>query len=131
MVNDKGEYTLLREMADAVVKFLLLNLKQLLLYHVDLLSGVKDQVESLHRELSLMKAFLKDSREKRSEYEYVRELVSQINIVAYEAEDIIDTFVTNAAMQKARSTVRRAFHVFDHSSKLRNVAKEIESIKVR
>lgn len=118
-------------MADAVVEFLLLNLKQLLLYHVDLLSGVKDQVESLHRELSLMKAFLKDSREKRSEYEYVRELVSQITIVAYEAEDIIDTFVTNAAMQKARSTVRRAFHVFDHSSMLRNVAKEIESIKVK
>ncbi|XP_047261946.1 putative disease resistance protein At1g50180, partial [Capsicum annuum] len=118
-------------MADAVVEFLLLNLKQLLLYHVDLLSGVKDQVESLHRELSLMKAFLKDSREKRSEYEYVRELVSQITVVAYEAEDIIDTFVTNAAMQKARSTVRRAFHVFDHSSMLRNVAKEIESIKVK
>ncbi|PHT37825.1 hypothetical protein CQW23_21398 [Capsicum baccatum] len=118
-------------MADAVVEFLLLNLKQLLLYHVDLLSGVKDQVESLHRELSLMKAFLKDSREKRSEYEYVRELVSQITVVAYEAEDIIDTFVTNAAMQKARSTVRRAFHVFHHSSMLRNVAKEIESIKVK
>ncbi|KAK4344654.1 hypothetical protein RND71_034830 [Anisodus tanguticus] len=115
-------------MADAVVEFLLLNLKQLLLYHVDLLSGVKDQVESLHREL---KAFLKDYREKRSEYEYVRELVSQITIVAYEAEDIIDTFVTNAAMQKARSTVRKAFHVFDHSSMLRNVAKEIDSIKVK
>uniref|UniRef100_A0A3Q7ICE6 NB-ARC domain-containing protein n=1 Tax=Solanum lycopersicum TaxID=4081 RepID=A0A3Q7ICE6_SOLLC len=131
MVFLQGECTLLREMADAVVEFLLLNLKQLLLYHVDLLSGVKDEVESLHRELSLMKAFLKDSREKRSEYEYVRELVSQITIVAYEAEDIIDTFVTNAAMQKARSTVRRAFHVFDHSSKLRNVAKEIESIKVK
>lgn len=118
-------------MADAAVEFLLLNLKQLLLYHVELLSGVKDQVESLHRELSLMKAFLKDSREKRSEYEYVRELVSQITIVAYEAEDIIDTFVTNAAMQKARSPVGRALHVFDHSSKLRNVAKEIESIKVK
>ncbi|PHT71601.1 hypothetical protein T459_22386 [Capsicum annuum] len=36
------------------------------LYHVDLLSRVKGQVESLHRELSLMKAFLKVSWEKRS-----------------------------------------------------------------
>nr|GMD19829.1 putative disease resistance RPP13-like protein 3 [Ipomoea batatas] len=118
-------------MADAVVEFLLENLKQLLLYHVDLLSGVKDQVESLHRELSLMKAFLKDSREKRSEYEYVRELVSQITIVAYEAEDIIDTFVVNAAAQKARSTMKRVIYAFDHSSKLRNVAKEIQTIKVK
>ncbi|PHU04250.1 hypothetical protein BC332_25072 [Capsicum chinense] len=38
----------------------------LLLYHVDLLSGVKGQVASLHRELSLMKAFLKVSQEKRT-----------------------------------------------------------------
>uniref|UniRef100_A0AAU7LKX8 NLR required for cell death 0 n=1 Tax=Ipomoea aquatica TaxID=89636 RepID=A0AAU7LKX8_IPOAQ len=118
-------------MADAVVEFLLENLKQLLLYHVELLSGVKDQVESLHRELSLMKAFLKDSREKRSEYEYVRELVSQITIVAYEAEDIIDTFVVDAAAQKARSTMKRMIYAFDYSSKLRNVAKEIETIKVK
>ncbi|PHT57052.1 hypothetical protein CQW23_05538 [Capsicum baccatum] len=60
-------------MADAIVKFLLLNLKQLLLYHVDLLSGVKGQVESLHRELSLMKAFLKVSREKRTSVRIIQQ----------------------------------------------------------
>lgn len=118
-------------MADAAVEFLLANLKELLLYHVDLLSGLKDQVESLHRELSLMKAFLKDSREKRSEYEYVRELVRQITDVSYEAEDVIDTFVVNASLQKARNTVRKMIHAFDHSTKMGNVAKEIESIKVK
>uniref|UniRef100_A0A5B7BL80 Uncharacterized protein n=1 Tax=Davidia involucrata TaxID=16924 RepID=A0A5B7BL80_DAVIN len=118
-------------MADAVVDFLLENLKQLLLYNVDLISGVKDQIESLYRELSLMKAFLKDSMEKRSEYETVRELVRQIRDVAYEAEDIIDTFVVNMAMQKARSPMRRIVHVFDYSTNLRNVGKEIESIKAK
>ncbi|KAL3510390.1 hypothetical protein ACH5RR_029791 [Cinchona calisaya] len=118
-------------MADAVVEFLLANLKDLLLYHVDLLSGVKDQVESLHRELSLMKAFLKDSREKRNEYEYVRELVRQITDVTYEAEDIIDTFVVNASMQKARSTIRKVFYAFDHTQMLRSVSEQIKSIKVR
>ncbi|KAA8529814.1 hypothetical protein F0562_034329 [Nyssa sinensis] len=118
-------------MADAVVDFLLENLKQLLLYNVDLISGVKDQIESLYRELSLMKAFLKDSMEKRSEYETVRELVRQIRDVAYEAEDIIDTFVVNAAMQKARSTMRKIVHVLDYSTNLRNVGKEIESIKAK
>ncbi|KAI5678097.1 hypothetical protein M9H77_09047 [Catharanthus roseus] len=118
-------------MADAVVEFLLANLKELLLYHVDLLSGVKDQVESLHRELSLMKAFLKDSREKRSEYEYVRELVRQITDVSYEAEDVIDTFVVIASMQKARSTMKRVLHAYDHSTRMVNVAKQIESIKIK
>lgn len=118
-------------MADAVVEFLLANLKELLLYHVDLLSGVKDQVESLHRELSLMKAFLKDSREKRDESAYVREIVRQITDVTYEAEDIIDTFVVHAAMQKARSALKRAFHALDHTNMLRSVSEDIKSIKVK
>lgn len=117
------------KMADAVVEFLLDNLKQLLLYNSDLIYGVKGQVESLYKELSLMKAFLKDSKEKRSEYEYVRELVRQIRDVAYEAEDTIDTFVVNAAMQRERSTLSKIVHVFDYPAKLRSVAKDIEAIK--
>lgn len=119
------------DMADAVVDFLLANLKELLLDHIDLISGVKDQVESLHKELSLMKAFLKDSRDKRNEFEYVRELVRQITDVAYEAEDIIDKFVVNAAMRKSKGAIRKMIHVFDNASLLRNVAKEIESIRVK
>ncbi|KVH96369.1 disease resistance protein RPP13-like [Cynara cardunculus var. scolymus] len=118
-------------MADAVVEFLLDNLKQLLLYNSDLICGVKGQVDSLYKELSLMKAFLKDSKEKRSEYEYIRELVRQIRDVAYEAEDTIDTFVVNAAMQKERSTLSKIVHAFDYPAKLRSVAKDIESIKTK
>nr|XP_043640332.1 putative late blight resistance protein homolog R1A-10 [Erigeron canadensis]XP_043640333.1 putative late blight resistance protein homolog R1A-10 [Erigeron canadensis] len=118
-------------MADAVVEFLLDNLKQLLLYNSDLVFGVKDQVESLYKELSLMKAFLKDSKEKRSEYEYVRELVRQIRDVAYEAEDTIDTFVVNATLQRERSTLKKIAHVFEYPAKLRSVAKDIESIKTK
>ncbi|XP_022877138.1 putative late blight resistance protein homolog R1A-10 [Olea europaea var. sylvestris] len=114
-------------MADAIVEFLLVNLKELLLYHVDLISGVKDQVESLHKELSLMKAFLKDSREKRNESEYVRESVRQITAVAYKAEDIIDTFVVNEASKKRRG-VKKMIPGFGNKNLL-NLAKDIESIK--
>ncbi|KAK4400120.1 putative late blight resistance proteinR1A-10 [Sesamum angolense] len=118
-------------MTDAVVEFLLSNLKELLLYHSDLIYGLKDQVESLHKDLSLMKAFLKDSREKRNEFEYVREVVRQITDVAYEAEDIIDTFVVNAAMQKSRGRMSRMIHAFDNASLLRNVGRQIESIRAK
>ncbi|KAL0372775.1 UNVERIFIED_CONTAM: putative late blight resistance proteinR1A-10 [Sesamum calycinum] len=118
-------------MTDAVVEFLLSNLKELLLYHSDLIYGLKDQVESLHKDLSLMKAFLKDSREKRNEFEYVREVVRQITDVAYEAEDIIDRFVVNAAMQKSRGRMSRMIHAFDNASLLRNVGRQIESIRAK
>lgn len=114
-------------MADAAVGFLLENVLQLLLYNSDLISGVKEQVESLYRELSLMNAFLKDSKEKRSQYEVVREIVRQIRDVAYEAEDIIDTFVVTAALQKTRNKISRFVHIFDS----RSVAKDIESIQIR
>ncbi|XP_073148137.1 putative disease resistance RPP13-like protein 3 [Henckelia pumila] len=118
-------------MADAVVEFLLTNLKELLLYHADLISNVKDQVESLHKELSLMKAFLKDSREKRDESEYVREIVRQITDVTYEAEDIIDKVVVDAALRRSRSTLAKLFKPFNHVSVLHRNAREIEDIKVK
>ncbi|CAI9775035.1 unnamed protein product [Fraxinus pennsylvanica] len=57
-----------------------------------------------------MKAFLKDSMEKRNELEYVRELVRQVSVVAYEAEDIIDTFVVNEASKRGR--VKKMILVF-------------------
>ncbi|KAI8538758.1 hypothetical protein RHMOL_Rhmol09G0128900 [Rhododendron molle] len=118
-------------MADAAVEFLLLNLKQLLVYNADLISGVKEQVESLYNELSMLKAFLKDSTEKRSEYEIVKELVRQIRGVVYEAEDVIDTFVVHTSLQKARSGFSKVIHGIDYPGKLRIVAKEIGSIRKR
>ncbi|XP_058182950.1 disease resistance protein RPP13-like [Rhododendron vialii] len=118
-------------MADAAVEFLLLNLKQLLVYNADLISGVKEQVESLYNELSMLKAFLKDSTEKRSEYEIVKELVRQIRVVVYEAEDVIDTFVVHTSLQKARSGFSKVIHGIDYPGKLRIVAKEIRSIRKR
>ncbi|XP_059649788.1 disease resistance protein RPP13-like [Cornus florida] len=118
-------------MADPAVGFLLENLKQLLVYNVDLISGVKKQVESLCTDFDLMQAFLKDSNEKRSEYETLRVLVRKIRDVAYEAEDIIDTFVVNAAVQKARSTMGKIVHAVDYTLTLRSVAKDIEEIKAK
>lgn len=90
-------------MADAAVEFLLENLKQLLLYHVDLIKDAKYQLEKLENDLRLFKAFLKDSRKKRRKDEKLRELVRQIQSVVYEAEDVIDSIVTQAAEGKSKS----------------------------
>ncbi|MFS8018491.1 putative virus X resistance protein-like, coiled-coil [Helianthus anomalus] len=115
--------------ADAVVDFASENLKQLLLYKSDLICGIEDQLDSLCKELNLMKAFLKDLKEIHSDNKYARELARQITHVVYEAEDAIDTFVLAAAMQKERNTLSRIFHLFDDPPNLQSVAKAIESIK--
>lgn len=116
-------------MADAAVEFLLENLKQLLLYNASLILDVKDEVELLYNDLTLFKAFLKDSTEKRSKHETLKEIVKQIRNVVYDAEDAIDTFVAHAAVHKARKNIGRAIHVFDYSAKLRSVGHEIQLIR--
>ncbi|KAL2464437.1 NBS-LRR class resistance protein Fy2-Ry2 [Forsythia ovata] len=47
-------------------------------------------------------AFLKDSSEKRNKNETLKELVKQIRDVVYEAENTVDTFVAQAAVDKSR-----------------------------
>ncbi|XP_073064636.1 putative late blight resistance protein homolog R1A-10 [Primulina eburnea] len=112
-------------MADAAVEFLLENLKQLLLYHAHLILDSKTQVENLENDLRLFKAFLKDSTKKRKKDETLRELVRQIRDVVYEAEDVIDAFVTQAAEIKSKSYFKKIFFT---PAKLLTVAKDVETI---
>lgn len=112
------------------MEFLLENLQQLLLYHTNLISNAKEQVEQLDNDLRLFKAFLRDSTRKRRKDESLRELVRQIRDVVYEAEDVIDAFVTQAAESKSKNYFIRAFQT---PVKLHTIAKEVEKIgtKVR
>lgn len=89
--------------------FLLENLKQLLLHQAGLIKGAKDQVEKLENDLRLFKAFLKDAPKQWRKDPNLRELVRRIREVVYEAEDIIDAYVTQAAEAKNRSYFVRAF----------------------
>lgn len=117
-------------MADAAVEFLLENLQQLLLYHVHLIKDAKEQVERLERDLRLFKSFLKDSTKKRRRENSLRELVCQIRDVVYEAEDVIDAFVTQATESRSKHYFLRAFQT---PVKLLTIAKQVEKVgfKVR
>jgi septation ring formation regulator EzrA len=83
-------------MADSVVTVLLEYLSGLLKEEANFLDGVEDKVSSLHGELRLINIFLKNSEGKRND-EIVKEIVRQIREVAYEAEDVIDTFIFKVA----------------------------------
>ncbi|KAK6153972.1 hypothetical protein DH2020_013611 [Rehmannia glutinosa] len=112
-------------MADAAVEFLLENLKQLLLHHAHLIRGATDQVEKLENDLRLFKAFLKDSTKKRRKDERLLELVRRIRCVVYEAEDIIDAFVTQAAESKSKGYVVRALLT---PTRLLSIAEQVETV---
>ncbi|PIN26360.1 Apoptotic ATPase [Handroanthus impetiginosus] len=111
-------------MAEAAVEFLLENLKQLLLYRSKSLSGVREQVEKLEQDLSLFKSFLEDSTRKRRKDEYLRKLTREIRDIVYEAEDVIETFMIQAAESTSKSYFTRAFS----SNKLHAITKEVENV---
>ncbi|KAF3946378.1 hypothetical protein CMV_027349 [Castanea mollissima] len=115
-------------MADSVVSFLLENLTQLLTQESKLLLGVKDQVRSLNNELPLINLFLQKTEGKRHD-ELVKEVVSQIRDVAYEAEDVIDTYIMTVTKHRRRSKLRKLIHSCDRAITFHEVANKIESIK--
>ncbi|KAL0417220.1 UNVERIFIED_CONTAM: putative disease resistance protein, partial [Sesamum latifolium] len=116
--------------ADAAVESLLDNIQQLLIYHTHLIGDAKNQVEKLGSDLRLFKAFLRDSTKKRRKDESLRELVRQIRDVVYEAEDIVDAFVTQAAgaESKSKSYFLRARQT---PLKLHGIATEIERVSAK
>lgn len=65
------------------------------------LVGVKEEVIRLQNELNRMLSFLKDADQSTDVNERVKNWVAQIRNLSYEAEDVVDTFISN----KVGSTV--------------------------
>ncbi|KAL6176087.1 hypothetical protein ACLB2K_052723 [Fragaria x ananassa] len=79
-------------MAESAVMFLVCKLKTLLEEEVNILSGIKAQVEEMVDELESIQAFLKaaDAKEDRDPQKEV--WVNQVRNVAHEMEDALDIF---------------------------------------
>ncbi|KAL2895995.1 hypothetical protein RDABS01_000529 [Bienertia sinuspersici] len=116
-------------MADSILTSLVQQLGALVLEEYKVLSGVGDQLKLLENELKFMKKFLRNSEGKQKEHELVRELVDQIKEVAFEAEDIIETFLLNAEIQKQRKMFGKAFNYPKYMLLLHNMASQIGGIK--
>ncbi|GMY21884.1 putative late blight resistance protein homolog R1B-16 [Fagus crenata] len=115
-------------MVDSVVTFLLNNVTRLLVEESKLLRGVKDQVELLQRELRTINAFLQNTERSEPTNIIVKEEVSQIRDVAYDAEDVIDTFIVKATIHTRRIVFGKVIHYWDQASTLHDIAQNIERI---
>ncbi|RWR75240.1 putative disease resistance protein [Cinnamomum micranthum f. kanehirae] len=121
---------------EAVVSFVVERLGNLLIEEAQLLRGVHDEVRLIERELRRMQCFLKDADEKQKGDARVRNLVAEIRVVSYDADDIIDTFILSEAAKIARW--RRGVLVgclsLQQISELKTrykVGKEIRQIKLK
>ncbi|MCL7048937.1 hypothetical protein MKW94_021274, partial [Papaver nudicaule] len=81
-------------MVDAVVSFAVGKLGDALIGEAYFVAGVGDQVKGLRDELKRMLCFLKDADAKdRQGDERVRHWIKDIRDLAFDAEDVIETYI--------------------------------------
>ncbi|KNA21352.1 hypothetical protein SOVF_044180 [Spinacia oleracea] len=78
----------------------------LLIQEASTLLGVEDQILNLQADLELMQQYLQDADGKQEARE-VRTLICQIRKLAYDAEDVIDTYILKIQPKAQRSNESR------------------------
>ncbi|KAI3879263.1 hypothetical protein MKX03_013460 [Papaver bracteatum] len=113
-------------MVDAVVSLAVEKLGNALTAETNMLLGVGTQVEGLREELRRMQCFLKDADAKVQQGSHgVRNWVAEIRDLAYDAEDVIETFIYNI---DARNFFFRKCLMVRH---LHRVGKDILALQAR
>ncbi|GMQ10769.1 hypothetical protein CsSME_00053647 [Camellia sinensis var. sinensis] len=119
-----------------VVSFIVKRLGVLLTEEVKFLYGVSDQVEQIRVELNRMQCFLQDA-----DYAIQSDLVNagvnnwfaEIRKLAYETEDILETYVIQVSSKRNkkgfRNTLKRFTCIFNEWIDVHRVGSEIGAIK--
>ncbi|KAI3914413.1 hypothetical protein MKW92_025815 [Papaver armeniacum] len=123
-------------MVDAVVSFAVEKLGNALIGESFFLLGVHSQVEGLRDELMRMQCFLKDADAKEQQGdEGVRNWVKEIRNIAYDAEDVIDTFIVKVdatcKTKGIRNFLKRKALMVKNLVHLYRVGNEILAIQTR
>ncbi|KAF5731034.1 putative disease resistance protein [Tripterygium wilfordii] len=117
-------------MAEAVVSFLLDRLADVL-DQFEFKINVRREVMHLQDELKRMRCFLKDADAKQDDDERVRNWVSEIRNVAYDAEDLIDSFILKIDSLKKKNFVKRYASFHKELRDRSKIADDLEALRLR
>ncbi|XP_039116560.1 probable disease resistance RPP8-like protein 2 [Dioscorea cayenensis subsp. rotundata] len=124
-------------MAEAAVGFVVRKLGELLAQEAINLYGVRGEVDWLERELRRMQCFLKDADAKKNKRDddRVKNWVTEMRDLAFEAEDIIDTFMYSKLRTPERDGcigfIERFVFIFDELVNKHKVHVNVEGIKTK
>ena len=114
-------------MAEQIVESVVQWIGLLLLREASILFNVAEQVQGLQQELILMHQYLKDADAKQEAGE-VCILIDQIRQIAYEAEDVIDTYILKIPAPDKHRLMRYGQYLHN-APHLYKVGKKIEAIQ--
>ncbi|MFQ6647067.1 hypothetical protein Gotur_018872, partial [Gossypium turneri] len=119
-------------MEEAIVSLAVERISDLLIHEAVFLRDVKDQVESLRAELKRMQCFLKDADRNLEQDARFQNRVSEIRNLAYDAEDVIDSFILKAAYQRGfLGIVQRFTSIFTKPYHLHKIGLQVKAIKTK
>lgn len=114
---------------DAAVSFVLQTVTNVLTYNCHLIADVRENILSLQKELLTLRAAMKDFIMYNDDNNYVEDTVNQIRTIIGQAEDAVDSYLLQVAMQSSRDRLSQVFHKYtDYPKVLRDVGKQIEII---
>ncbi|KAF8395667.1 hypothetical protein HHK36_019617 [Tetracentron sinense] len=87
-------------MAEFLVAFVVERLGELLIQESSFLHGASGQLGRMQAELNRMKCFLQDADSRKEGDKRVRNWITEVREAAYDAEDVIETFVLKAASRR-------------------------------
>ncbi|CAL2279126.1 unnamed protein product [Prunus armeniaca] len=93
-----------------------------------LLEGVGGKVEQLRNELRWMQSFLKDTDAEQEKNERFRNWVSQIREVALDAEDVIATYIAEAASHSSWNIAAKLINLHQAGKKIREIKFTVQNI---
>ncbi|KAF8405340.1 hypothetical protein HHK36_010244 [Tetracentron sinense] len=121
-------------MAEPVVSFVVERLGDLLIQEVIFLYGASEQVQRMQTKMKRMQCFLKDADTIQERDERVRNWVADIRDIAYDAEDVIDTFILKVSSRMRgglQGIFKRYTCIFNEWIDLHKVGMQMEAIQVR
>lgn len=114
---------------DAVVGFLLDNLKDFVLTNKELIGSAQENANKLCHDLETLKGFLTEyTQQKYNKDGFLSALAKEVRALVYRAEDAVETYIATVSKQKLRGTVKGALHAIDHVLELRNIGKELDAL---
>ncbi|XP_015877805.3 probable disease resistance RPP8-like protein 2 [Ziziphus jujuba] len=117
-------------MAEVVLPFVLERLGEVL-EQIQLCKDVRQQVQRSRDELKRMQCFLKDADAKEEGDMRVRNWVSDVRNVAYDVEDLIDTYVFKLESLKRTHFIKRHAFIFREWKLRSKISNGLESIHLR
>ncbi|XP_044482047.1 disease resistance protein RPP13-like [Mangifera indica] len=121
-------------MVDAVVSFVVGRLGDYIIQEARFLREVKDDVLLLKNELEWMQCFIMDAEQKQVENALIRKWVSDIRDIAYDTEDVLDSYLLKWGRRETPNQNRgflASISKYCCRFNLYGIGKKIETLKKR